>query len=93
MRDEDTDWHVYHLIAGGHGTSLEWLTEKSGLGRETVESSVRRLEHYLLVERKGERVEALSVNESLIRCQIRHDTLMPFTIVDGVIREKKRQEP
>lgn len=93
MKDEEIDWQVYHLITGGHGISMEWLAAKSGHGRQVVEASVKRLEHNLLVQKKGERIEALSVNESLIRCQIRYDTLLPFTIENGVIKEKKRQEP
>lgn len=91
MKDEEVDWQVYHLITAGHGLSLDWLAAKSGLDRQAVEASVKRLEKYLLVQQKGERIEPLSVNESLIRCQIRHDTLLPFTIENGVIKEKKRQ--
>lgn len=93
MKDADIDWKVYHLIVGGHGISMDWLVEKSGFDGDTVEASVKRLEHYLLIQRKGGTIEALSVNESLLRCQIRHDTLLPFTIEDGVIREKKRPGP
>lgn len=93
MKDEDIDWFIYHLIVAGHGISMEWLTTKSGLPRQIVEASVKRLEHNLLVQQKGERTEVLPVNESLIRCQIRHDTLLPFTIENGVIKEKKRQDP
>ncbi|OPY35914.1 MAG: hypothetical protein A4E35_02190 [Methanoregula sp. PtaU1.Bin051] len=93
MKDEEIDWQVYHLITWGHGLSLDWLTAKSGLDPQAVEASVKRLETYLLVQRKGERIEALSINESLIRCQIRHDTLLPFTIENGVIKEKKGQGP
>lgn len=93
MKEADIDWQVYHLITAGHGVSMDWLAEKSGLRKDLVEASVGRLEHYLLVQRKGGKIEALSVNESLIRCQIRHDTLLPFTIEDGVIKEKKGQGP
>lgn len=93
MKDEETDWYLYHLIAAGHGLSMEWLAEKSGLDKKSAEDSVARLERYLLVQKNGERIEALSVNESLIRCQIRYDTLFPVTIEGGVIREKKGKGP
>ena len=93
MKDAEIDWQVYHLIVGGHGISVDWLAEKSALDRDIVEASVKRLEHYLLIQRKDGRIEALSVNESLLRCQIRHDTLLPFTIEDGVLKEKKGPGP
>ena len=93
MNNGEIDWRVYHLIVAGHGLSADWLAAKSGLDRQIVEASVKRLEHNLLVQQKGGRIEALSINESLIRCQIRYDTLLPFTIENGVIKEKKRQGP
>jgi hypothetical protein len=93
VKEEDTDWLIYHLIASGHGAAVEDLIDRSGLDRGSVEASVGRLEHYLLIQKKQEKIEALPVNKMLIWCQIRYDTLLPFTIENGVIRTKRGQDP
>ena len=53
-------------------------------------ASIERLEHYLLIQRSGEMIRLLSIQESLIACRCRHSRVdLPFVIENGVIRAKK----
>lgn len=93
VKDEDTDWLIYHLIPTDAPVTPEWLAEQSGLDRSAVAASLRRLEQGFMIELRDGNVGILSISEALLRCQVRYDTSLPFTIENGVVREKKRQEP
>lgn len=93
MKDEHIDWLIYHLIEPTGSVALEDLTERSGLDPATVKESVLRLEKSMLIEQLKGKVRLLSFGESLIRCQVRYDPSLPYTIENGVIKEKKRQDP
>ena len=45
---------------------------------------------YLLIERDGDKLRALNFGESLIRCQVKYSDDLPYTIENGVIRERKK---
>ena len=89
MKEEDADWLIYHLIVKEPSGSAEDLVTASGLDPGAVDASLQRLERYLLIERTGGKVRALSVGESLIRCQIQYTKDLPYTIENGVIKERK----
>jgi hypothetical protein len=89
VKDEDADWMVYHLIATETATTLDALVERCGLDAETVGASLARLERYLLIERAGPGIRALTFGESLIRNQLRYCNDLPFVIENGLIKEKK----
>ena len=93
MKDEHIDWLIYHLIEPTGPVTLDELAHKSSLDPATVTMSILRLEKNLLVEQCEGRVRMLSLGESLIRCQVRYDPDLPYTIEHGVIREKKRFDP
>ncbi len=93
MKDEEIDWLVYHIVIRQDLIDVSELARASGLDRGTLEASLRRLENNLLVEQRTGEVKALSVNEALIRCQIKYDASLPYMIENGVIKEKKRQGP
>ncbi|WAC04034.1 MAG: MarR family transcriptional regulator [Methanoregula sp.] len=93
MKDEHIDWLIYHLIEPMGPVTVEELAKKSGLDPATVEKSILRLENDLLVEQYKGRIRLLSFGESLIRCQVRYDPALPYTIENGVIKEKKRPDP
>ena len=90
MKEEDVDWLVYHQIPEGGSLTPDALAAGSGLGIPEVEASVARLEQACLVERTGSSVRLLSFGEARIRNQLKYEEDLPFTMENGVIREKKR---
>ncbi len=90
VKDEDIDWMIYHTIACEPVVLKESLATDSGLDAATVESSLARLQQALLIEQTGDTVRVLSFGESLIRSQVKYSDDLPFTIENGVIKEKKR---
>ncbi len=83
------DWLVYHQLPEGVPIAADALAEKCGLALSDVAASVARLERSCLVECSGGFVRMLSYGEALVRNQLKHEDL-PFTIENGVIREKKK---
>jgi hypothetical protein len=90
VKDEDVDWLVYHRITEGAPVTADALAAACGLGIPEVEASVRRLERSCLVERAEGSIRVLSFGEALIRNQVKYEEDLPFTIENGVIKEKKR---
>ena len=90
MKDEDVDWLVYHRIPEGSPVTADALAAKCGLGIPDVEASVARLEQSCLIKRAGSSVRLLSFGEALIKNQVKYEKELPFTIENGVIKEKKR---
>jgi len=90
VKEEDADWLIYHLIVNEPAIKLERLVVLSGLDSVTMNASLERLERYLLIERDGKKLRALNFGESLIRCQIKYSDDLPYTIENGVIRERKK---
>ncbi len=89
MKEEDEDWRVYHLIPEGTPTTVGTLVDSSGFDAPMVEASLARLERFCLIERTGSTVRKLTFGESLIRNQMKYSDDLPFTIENGVIKEKK----
>jgi hypothetical protein len=90
VKEEDADWLIYHLIVKEPAITVEGLVGSSGLDPCTVEASLERLERYLLIERGGGKVRVLNFGESLIRCQVKYSDDLPYTIENGVIKERKK---
>lgn len=89
MKEEDADWVIYHLIVKEPLISVEGLVTASGLDPLRVDASLERLERYLLIERTEGKLRVLNFGESLIRCQIKYSKDLPYTIENGVIKERK----
>jgi hypothetical protein len=90
VKEEDVDWLVYHRIPEGAPVTANTLAAECGLGIPEVEASITRLERSCIVERTGSSVRLLSFGEALIRNQVKYEKDLPFTIENGVIKEKKR---
>jgi hypothetical protein len=90
VKEADADWLVYHLIPEGASVGAGTLAAGSGLGIPEVEASLARLERSCIIERSGSSVRLLSFGEALIKNQLKYDKDLPFTLENGVIREKKR---
>ena len=89
MKEEDTDWSIYLRIAQQPSVTLEELISASGLDSCTVEGSLERLNRYLLIDRTAEKVRVLSIGEALLHCQMKYSDDIPYTIENGVIKERK----
>jgi hypothetical protein len=89
MKDEDTDWLIYHLIAQQPSSTTDGLVSVSGFDRSAVEKSLERLERNLLIEQGDGRVRALAIGEALLLCHIKNSKDLPYCIENGVIREKR----
>jgi hypothetical protein len=90
VKEEDTDWLIYHLIVKEPAITVEGLVVQSGLDLGTVNASLERLERYLLIGRDGGKLRTLNFGESLIHCQVKYSEGLPYTIENGVIKERKR---
>lgn len=90
VKEEDIDWMIYHIIAAKPVIPTCELAPACGLDDAVVESSLARLHQAFLIERTEDSVRALSFGESLIKTQVKYSDDLPFVLVDGVIKEKKR---
>ncbi len=90
MKEEDVDWLVYHQLEAGVPVDPAALAARCGLGLAEVQASLTRLERSCLVGRSGSFVRMLSFGEALIRNQCKYEEDLPYTIENGVIREKKK---
>jgi hypothetical protein len=91
VKEEDVDWLVYHRLPAGAPVDMDTLAARCGLGIPAVEASLARLQVSCLIERSGRSVRQLSFGEALIRNQVKYEKDLPFTIENGVIKEKKRE--
>ena len=91
MRDEEIDWAVYHALLEGKASTFQDL-EDLGMAPRLIEESIGRLEESCLVERAGDSVRVLSVQESLLVCQAKYDGTCPFVVENGVVRARSGQE-
>jgi len=89
VKEEDADWVIYHLIVKEPSISAEGLASASGLDACVVDASLRRLERYLLIERTEGKLRVLNFGEALIHCQVKYSQDLPYTIENGVIKERK----
>jgi predicted transcriptional regulator len=90
VKEEDTDWHIYHVIAGLPAVTVEELSASTGFSLPAVTASIARLERSLLVEQKEGKIRALNFGECLIRNQIKYEKNLPYYMENGVIKERKR---
>jgi DNA-binding IclR family transcriptional regulator len=90
VKEEDTDWIIYHIIAREPAVTIEKLVAASGLDAAAVESSLARLQQSLLVDQTEDKVRVLSFGESLIKTQVKYSDDFPIVFENGVIKEKKR---
>jgi hypothetical protein len=89
VKEEDTDWVIYHLIVKEPTITVEGLISASGFDPCVVDASLGRLERYLLIDRTEGKLRVLNFGEALIRCQIKYSQDLPYTIENGVIKERK----
>ncbi|WP_321508022.1 MarR family transcriptional regulator [uncultured Methanoregula sp.] len=89
MKEEEADWQIYHLIPESSATTGKELCKKSGLDAAAVAASLERLERSCLIECSGDSVRMLNFGEALLRNQFKYEKNLPFTIENGIIKERK----
>jgi hypothetical protein len=91
MRDEDLDWEIYHALLDG---KVRTEADLAGCGYDPglVEASLCRLEKSLLIERSGDTVRPLSVQEVILLCQVKNERDCPLVFDNGVIRVRIDEE-
>lgn len=89
MKNEEIDWAIFHMIPEGAPTTISKLAENSGFDRETVTSSLERLENNCLISVMGETVSALSIDEFFMMNEIKNEMPSFLEIENGVIKVRK----
>jgi hypothetical protein len=89
VKDEDTDWLVYHRLPVQGSVALVALQEMCSLDAATLAASLDRLQRSCLIERSGESVRMLNFGEALLRNQCKYEKDLPYTIENGVIKARK----
>ncbi|HOV67472.1 MAG TPA: MarR family transcriptional regulator [Methanoregulaceae archaeon] len=93
MRDEDLDWCCYIFLSRrAQPASPGEVAEGVGIPEEIVRASIDRLVHALLVSFDGERARVMSVQESLLACQLRYAGDLPFVLENGVVRARRADD-
>ncbi|MBT8507766.1 hypothetical protein AZH53_04955 [Methanomicrobiaceae archaeon CYW5] len=90
VREEETDWALYHKIQAAQSITCEQLVTDSGLPEEIIAASLQRMERGHLIRQTPEGIRLLSLQEMLFSCRLANtmkDT--PFVLENGVIRVKK----
>ena len=90
VRQEDIDWKIYHIVVEETSVSVDEVTSKTGLDKETVSESLKRLESASLIGYDGKTAKILSIQEMLLKCRIKNtasDPNSPIIIENGVIKE------
>ena len=90
MKQEDTDWLVYHQIPPAEPIPVADLAGRCSLEPSVIEDSLMRLERYCLIERTGSNVRILTFGEALVKNQFKYEEDLPFVIENGVIKERRK---
>jgi len=89
VREEETDWALYHIIQVVPGITCEQLVRDSGLSEDIVAASLQRMEKSHLLRRTPEGIHLLSVQQMLFSCRMTHAMKdAPFVLENGVIKVK-----
>lgn len=89
VREEETDWALYHKIQTAQGITYEQLVADSGLSDEIVAASLQRMEQGHLIRQTPEGIRLLSLQEMLFSCRMANTMKdAPFILENGVIRMK-----
>ncbi len=89
VREEETDWALYHIIQVTPGITLDHLVTLSGLPGEIVAASLERMEKGHLIRRTSEGVFLLSLQQMLFSCRMANTMKnTSFLMEDGIIKVK-----
>jgi len=86
VRDEETDWAVYHYITANKGCNMDMLLEWTGLDPVVITSSLNRLTRYCLVDCREDAYFACNITEIIMKNQIKGLLSDGLELSGGVIR-------
>ena len=89
MKEEETDWLVYHRLPQTGAMTVDALMESCSLDAPALAASLDRLERSCLIERQEGSVRMLNFGEALLRNQCKYEKDLPYTIENGVIKARK----
>jgi hypothetical protein len=89
VKEEETDWLVYHRLPEQGSVAEETLRELCALDTATLAASLDRLERSCLIERQDNSVRMLNFGEALLRNQCKYEKDLPYTLENGVIKARK----
>lgn len=89
MKEEDTDWLIYHRIPVNAPVTEDDLAATCGIDAGSLAASLARLEKSCLIERQGENIRVLNFGEALLRNQCKYEKDLPYVIENGVIKARK----
>lgn len=89
MREEEEDWLIYRIICSKNTISYSELKECSGFEDENLKRSLNRLENNCLISMNDDNIKILSVNEIILKNQIKNtlnSDKSPVIFENGVIK-------
>ncbi|EHQ35913.1 hypothetical protein [Methanoplanus limicola] len=89
MREEEEDWLIYRIICSKNTISYSELKECSGFEDENLKRSLNRLENNCLMSMNDDNIKILSVNEIILKNQIKNtlnSDKSPVIFENGVIK-------
>ena len=93
VREEDRDWHIYHIIAEKSGINVDEVCRVACTEKEVAEESLERLQRYKLISRSGDAYAVKSIQEMLIAAEMERAMKdSPMYMENGVIKVRKECE-
>jgi hypothetical protein len=89
VKEEDTDWKVYHQIPENAAITEDALMTACGFDAGALAASLARLERSCLIERSGANIRMLNFGEALLKNQCKYEKDLPYIIENGVIKARK----
>ncbi|UUX92900.1 hypothetical protein [Methanoplanus endosymbiosus] len=89
MREEEQDWIIYRIICSVKKITFSELKTASGFEDEQIKDSIQRLENNCLTSVHDSEIRIMSVNEMLLKNQIKNtirDDKSPVIFENGVIK-------
>jgi predicted transcriptional regulator len=89
VREEEEDWLIYRIVCSKNTISYSELKECSGFEDENLKRSLNRLENNCLISMNDDNIKILSVNEILLKNQIKNtlnSDKSPVIFENGVIK-------
>lgn len=80
---------MYHILAARAPISFSDLSDLLKDPAEAIEASLKRLQEKMLIETSGDMIRLLSIQEMLIRCQLKYSKDSRIFLEDGVIKVRQ----
>ncbi len=93
MRESDIDWEIYHIIATvDEGCPRSRIIDETLYEDEVIHNSLQRLLSSLLIHECNQVYRVISVQEYMLKCQLKYCQSTSIIIENGIIRVKRPDE-